>query len=137
MPLIKHKLPETREEWLAQRQTGIGGSDAGAILGMNKWKSAYALWAEKTGILNKADEDSCYLRDGRMLEDSVARLFSEETGMRVQKSSFSYEHPEYSWMKANIDRWIKPGKIGLEIKTMDVRKQIDLDGGDVPPSYYA
>ena len=34
--VIKHKLPKTREEWLYDRLKGIGGSDVGAVLGLNK-----------------------------------------------------------------------------------------------------
>ena len=41
--VIKHKLPATHEEWLDNRLKGIGGSDAGSVLGMNKYKSVYAL----------------------------------------------------------------------------------------------
>ena len=39
----------SKEEWTALRSTTIGGSDAAAILGLNPYKSPYALWAEKTG----------------------------------------------------------------------------------------
>ncbi|RXM79824.1 YqaJ viral recombinase family protein, partial [Clostridium tetani] len=28
-------------KWLQERQKGIGGSDAGAILGINKWKTPF------------------------------------------------------------------------------------------------
>ena len=28
-----------REEWLNERRTGIGGSDAAAVMGLNPWKS--------------------------------------------------------------------------------------------------
>ncbi|WP_316964756.1 YqaJ viral recombinase family protein [Mammaliicoccus sciuri] len=38
----------SRKEWLKLRQTGIGGSDAGTILGINKWKSPIQLYFEKT-----------------------------------------------------------------------------------------
>ena len=37
------------EEWLSIRHKYIGGSDAGAVIGMNPYKSRYTLWAEKTG----------------------------------------------------------------------------------------
>ena len=36
----------SKEEWTALRSTTIGGSDAAAILGLNPYKSPYALWAE-------------------------------------------------------------------------------------------
>lgn len=47
---------KTHEEWLELRKAYIGGSEAGAIIGMNPYKSAYTLWAEKTGRL------SCLIR---------------------------------------------------------------------------
>ena len=86
--VIKHKLPSTREEWLSKRLKGIGGSDAGSILGFNPYKSAYTLWCEKTGrIHNDIDNES--MRLGRDLEDYVAQRFTEATGKKVRKSGFS------------------------------------------------
>ena len=38
-----------RDAWLKMRTQGIGGSDAGTIVGLNPWKSKYELWLEKTG----------------------------------------------------------------------------------------
>lgn len=33
----------SREEWLEERKKSIGGSDAAAIIGMNKFASPYSL----------------------------------------------------------------------------------------------
>ncbi|MBP0974830.1 MAG: YqaJ viral recombinase family protein, partial [Oscillospiraceae bacterium] len=42
--------PKDRLEWLAMRQkVGIGGSDAGTVLGLNPWCSNVQLWRFKTG----------------------------------------------------------------------------------------
>lgn len=120
MKPIKHRIPQTEEEWLAQRSTGIGGSDAGAILGMNKWKSPYTLWAEKTGKLPKETKSTEAMRIGTDLEDYVAKRFSEAEGKRVQRSSFSYQSSEYPWMLANIDRKIVGENAGLECKTANI-----------------
>ena len=40
---------ENRKNWLDVRAQGIGGSDAGAILGLNKYKGPMAVYLEKTG----------------------------------------------------------------------------------------
>ncbi len=45
----KSTLEMSRQEWLEDRKKGIGGSDVGQFLGLNKWKSPYQLWLEKTG----------------------------------------------------------------------------------------
>ncbi len=64
--VIKLKIPGTREEWLKDRNKGIGGSDAGSVLGLNPWKSAYTLWCEKTGKITN-NEDNEAMRQGRDL----------------------------------------------------------------------
>ncbi|OHX19559.1 hypothetical protein BI344_17800 [Chromobacterium sphagni] len=45
----------SREEWLALRNTGIGGSDAGTVLGINPYKTAYQLYLEKRGEIAADD----------------------------------------------------------------------------------
>ena len=42
----KIKLANSQEEWLKDRQKGIGGSDAAAALGMSPYKSKFTLWCE-------------------------------------------------------------------------------------------
>lgn len=39
----------SRDDWLAVRKTGIGGSDAAAAVGLSPYKSQLELWLEKTG----------------------------------------------------------------------------------------
>lgn len=41
--------PTTHEDWLAERSKGIGSSEAGTIMGVNKFDTAYRLWRRKTG----------------------------------------------------------------------------------------
>ena len=68
--------PKTREEWLKCRRQGIGGSDAGCIVGANPWKSARQLWKEKTGV-NKPDDisDKPAVRFGKEAEQHLRALF--------------------------------------------------------------
>ena len=72
----------SREEWLKLRKTGIGGSDAGAICGLNPYSSPMKVYQEKT---TEEDEDlDCEaMRQGRDLEEYVARRFTETTGLKV------------------------------------------------------
>ena len=135
--VIKHKLPDTREEWLANRSMGIGGSDAGTVLGLNKYKSAYTLWAEKTGILEAPDIDNEAMRVGRDLEDYVAKRFTEETGKKVRRSGFSYQSIEHPFMLANVDRLIVSEDAGLECKTASAMTKVKYEDGNIPESYYA
>ena len=68
--------PKTREEWLESRRQGIGGSDAGCIVGANPWKSARQLWKEKTGA-DKPDDISNKpaVKFGKEAEQHLRALF--------------------------------------------------------------
>ena len=66
---IKYK---DHDEWLSIRSRYIGGSDAGAVIGMNPYKSAYTLWAEKTGKI-PGFEGNIITKVGAYLEDLVAQ----------------------------------------------------------------
>ena len=126
-----------REEWLAVRNTGIGGSDAGVILGLNKWKSPITLWAEKTGRAEPEDlsgNEAVYW--GTKQEPLVAERFYEETGKKVKRRGTLRSRP-YPWMLANVDRWVVGEKAGLEIKTTNAFSAAAWDGDEIPDSYYA
>lgn len=59
----------TREQWLELRKKGIGGSEAGAIMGLNKWKTPLEIFLDKTegSIPDIAD---------KYTKPSVSRRFS-------------------------------------------------------------
>ena len=64
---------EDRDIWMKLRNSGIGGSDAGVIAGLNRWKSPYQLWLEKTGQVEPEDlSDNEYVYWGTVLEQVVA-----------------------------------------------------------------
>ena len=47
----------SHEEWLEQRRQGIGGSDAGAVIGVNKWRSPYTVYCDKLGKLPPIEDN--------------------------------------------------------------------------------
>ena len=81
----------TREEWLAYRRTGIGGSDAAAVIGLNPYRSTIELYADKMGMMPEK-EDNEAMRLGRDLEQYVADRFCEETGKKVRRNNFMWHH---------------------------------------------
>lgn len=100
-----------REDWLAVRKTGIGGSDAAAAVGLNPYKSMLELWLEKTGRdadLEKPDPtDTTHpVYWGTLLEPIVAAAYTQQTGNRVRKVNAVLRHPTVPYMLANLDREI-------------------------------
>lgn len=131
------KADAPRDEWAKTRMQGIGGSDAGTILGLNRWKSPLTLWAEKTGRIIPTDlSDNMAVEAGTRLEPVVAQWFSDVTGKKVQRRGTlrSMAHP---FMLANVDRWIPGERVGLEVKTTNAFSADKWDGNEVPSSYYA
>lgn len=60
---------------------GVGGSDAGSICGLNPYSTAIAVFQDKVQQLPEK-EDNESMRQGRDLEEYVARRFMEETGKK-------------------------------------------------------
>ncbi len=124
-----------REEWLALRRTGIGGSDAATICGLNPFSSLIELWADKTGRLPDKDDNEA-MRQGRDLEDYVASRFCEVTGKKVERRNATYQHDKYDFINANIDRKVVGENAGLECKTTSVFNKSDFENGEIPRYYY-
>ena len=132
----------TKTKWngdpAADRQHFIGGSDIGAILGLNPWKSAYTLWAEKTGLIKSPNiSDKLQVWLGHKLEQVVADRYEMETGRKVRQSLMSYGIEEYPYLRGHVDRLVVGEHRGLECKTTSSYNRTDYDSGDVPPAYYA
>ncbi len=125
----------THEQWLENRKTGIGGSDAGAIMSVSPYKGAYSVWADKLGKTEPV-EDNEALRQGRDLEDYVARRFAEKTGKRVRHEYGMLRSDAWPWMVANIDRRIIGERAGLECKTSRDIHMKRYKNGDFPLEYY-
>lgn len=130
---IKYK---DHAEWLAIRRKYIGGSDAAAVVGMSPYKSAYTLWAEKTGRLPEF-EGNLATEVGSYLEEFVAKKFSEETGKKVRRKNATFVNDRYPFACANVDREIVGEDALLEIKTTtSVPIMRQLRGEDFPEAYY-
>ena len=126
----------SRDEWLKIRRGYIGGSDAGAIIGLNPYNSAFSVWAEKTGQTPEF-EGNISTRVGTYLEDLVAKLFMEETGKQVQRLNFTLVNEKYPWACANIDREVIGEDAVLEIKTTTSFGAIkQFRSGEYPEQWY-
>lgn len=125
----------THDEWLALRRTGIGGSDAGAIMGVSPYKGAFSVWADKMGKLPPL-EDNEAMRQGRDLEDYVARRFAEASGLRVRHEYSMLRSVEHPCMLADIDRRIIGERAGLECKTSRDITMARYRNGEYPMEYY-
>lgn len=94
------------EQWLSDRRTGIGGSDAPTVLGENRFQSRYELWAEKTGRIEPDDlSDNEAVEFGHKLERIVLETLAERTGRVVNgwPQTESVVHPTIPFMRCTPD----------------------------------
>ena len=134
---IKQIKTKDKEEWLKLRKNYIGGSDAGAVIGTNPYKSAYTLWAEKTGKIPEF-EGNLTTEIGSFLEEKVADLFEQQTGKKVIRRNATLVNEEYPWACADLDRKIVNENAALECKTTNSFPIIrQIRGNEFPDQYYA
>lgn len=124
-----------RDEWIAWRKQGIGGSEAAAVLGLHPFQSAISVWADKTGRApERVENEAMWL--GTILEEPVAKRIATENRITIQRRNAILQHPDYPWMIADIDYKLVGERAGIEIKTTSAFNKFDFDSGDVPPYYY-
>ncbi|MBM7585811.1 putative phage-type endonuclease [Bacillus pakistanensis] len=125
----------TRAEWLEERTKGIGGSDVGIILGLNKYRTPFELWLEKTGQVEPVEIDNEAIYWGNEMENVVAKEFEKRTGKKVRRSNFMFTHPEIPYAKANVDRFVVGESSVLECKTASAYLAKDWAEDEVPDTY--
>ena len=96
-------------EFLEERKTGIGGSDAPIILGVAKWSSPLQLWADKVRALEEdirreeKEPDPEELRWGTLVEPLVIGEFSKRTSRWVERGNLFVRNDNIDWLIGHAD----------------------------------
>ena len=123
-------------DWLDWRRSGIGGSDASVVCGINKYKSPIELWLEKTGqILDSEAGEAAYW--GTQLESLVRVEFTKRTGIEVNTVHQLLQSEDYPYMLANLDGECNHpiyGPCVFEAKTSSAYRENEWDDA-IPDEY--
>ena len=134
MKKLVSTLKLEKKEWLTYRKKGIGGSDAGAVCGLNPYRTAIQVYQDK--ISEEIEElDNEAMRQGREFEDYVAKRFMEATGKKVRRANAIFYHEKYPFMLADVDRMVVGENAGLECKTASPYMADKWENGKIPLSY--
>lgn len=134
----------------------IGGSDAGTLLGWNKWKSPLNLFYQALDVNLLPTKMNRQMAFGKMLEDTILDMWQYWDGeeafvqnvidkkkvRQYQKVKAILENPKYPMLFANLDAVsklhpIKGKQKGIvEIKNIG-KMTVDSYIDGVPPSYIA
>ena len=134
MKRLVSTLNLSHEEWLRYRKRGIGGSDAGAICGLNPYVTAMQVYHDKTSD-TADDTDNEAMRQGRDLEEYVSQRFMEATGKKVRRANAIFYNEDNPFMLANVDRLLVGEDAGLECKTASPYMADKWKDGEIPMHY--
>lgn len=127
-------------EWVAERRTGLGGTDMPKILGVSRFGGPFDVYMDKMGLTAPLLETEP-MRWGNILEEPVAREYALKSGRVVRRAAGFLRHPSATYLYANIDRWsdkkgtprrVYEGKTSGEFSA----KEFGEEGTDQVPSDY-
>jgi putative phage-type endonuclease len=134
----------SREEWLANRFNGIGGSEISAVIGCNPYLDNVTLWKIKTGQIEPEDiSDKPFVKYGNDAEYHLRELFKldfpEYSVNYIENNSFYND--KYPFARASLDGWLEDenGRKGiLEIKTTEILQSMQKEkwNKQIPQNYY-
>jgi putative phage-type endonuclease len=111
--MIEQRSPE----WFKQRKGKLTGSNVGAALGLNPWKTPEALIRQMVREYHGAESEftgSVATEYGTLHEPLAQMDYQTKTGNFVEECGF-FVHPEYDWLGASPDGLIGQDGV-LEIK---------------------
>lgn len=141
-----HSLPKTEAEWLSARKSGIGASEASAIIGCSPYMSNIDLWKIKTGRKDPPDiSQNDVVKYGHEAEGPLRELFAINNPQYHVSYGGAFDmvwHPKYPFLFATLDgrlEEVETGQFGvLEIKTANIlqRAQKAKWYERIPQNYY-
>jgi putative phage-type endonuclease len=134
MSIAQLPIPaDDRDTFLANRLTGIGGSDAAVALGLSPFRTALELYLEKRGEIPPTEETETMLW-GKLLEPVIRQRYSTLTGRTVRVPPFM-RHPKYEFVVAHPDG-VTDDKRLFEAKTARSADGWGEPGTDAIPRFY-
>lgn len=142
---VRYDVFKTREQWLAARGKTIGGSDAGSILGLCKWRDNVKLWRIMVGFEDPEDiSDRPFVKYGIDMEPALREVFRNhhpEWAVGYAENNL-WTNKKYEFAHASLDGWIETedGKYGVvEFKTTTINSRAKNDEwvDRIPDTYYA
>lgn len=136
----------SKENWLAERSKGIGGSDASAVIGRNPYKTNIELWEEKVGLRKPKDISmKSYVIYGLKSESLLVQLFALDYPQYLVNYNDKFRvhyNDKYPFIFCTRDCdliEIETGKKGaLEVKTTEILNSMHKEkwNEQVPENYY-
>ena len=138
------------EDWLELRTKGIGGSDIGAIMGLNPHSSPLKVYKQKVEGFREDLSSNIYVKKGKELENLIltnyVKPYFKKLGYEVGKPDFMMINSDYPFFRANVDGIAYDNSLDyheniiVEIKWVSEWAEVNWNKPEyngIPASYYA
>jgi putative phage-type endonuclease len=133
MPILV-TIEQRTPQWLEWRSTGLGGSDASAIMCENPFTSPYKLWTEKVGKRAPKKVNRAMERGTAMEREAIDAL-TQHLGEFLPPACL--QHDEHPFMLSSLDGYMPPD-VAAEVKVPTTpHTHLLAREGQVPRLYYA
>lgn len=128
-----------RPVWLKARMQGLGGSDALAAMGLDRWKTRLEVYLDKIDQAPEREQTD-RMRWGQIVEASILEWFVERTGISVSRQGL-LRSVERTWQLASVDAVSADGGI-VEIKNTNHYRREEweddqvADGAEAQSQHY-
>lgn len=129
--------PPSGDRFTDRRRTGVGGSDAAAIIGVSPYQSALGLWERKRGIVTDERPPTERMIWGTRLERAILDGYAEDHGRKVRSSGRVFRrHPVHEFVVGHPDGETEDERL-IEVKTTAMLDdRWGPDGSDEIPAHY-
>lgn len=144
-----------RETWLAYRQSGIGASEVGAVLGLDDYTSSLELYYYKIGDVPRLNVENIYQFMGNVQQDTICDLWqywagseasmidnyrAERVVRKCRRVNAFVRNPAWPWLYVSFDRVINQTEDRqegtLEAKMIGTFEMDKWEAG-LPPKFVA
>ena len=106
-----------RETFLLDRKLGIGGSEIAPIMNLSPYSTPLDVYRDKMNpevVYEELTED---LKRGARVEKYILQEYSEVSGLEIETNLTPFIHPEYPFMRGNIDARVIGENVIVEAKS--------------------
>lgn len=129
-------LQQGSQLWKVWRHNGIGGSDAGVIMGNSRFKTLEDLTREKIQAEPKPMATNYLMQRGHDLEPVIRSKYQSYAMLYFTPAEF--EHEKYPFLKCSLDGLNEENNLILEIKTtQSLSAKQKVKNAQIPDYYKA
>lgn len=113
------KVGQLTPKQLELRRTVLGGTDAAAIMGLSRYRSAWDVWAEKMGYAQPEGDMSEDALWGLLLEPIILAEYARREDLAVHKPKRLIRHPTRRWQGAHLDGRAKDRIVDVKVRASE------------------